>query len=67
MCGIYGIVSLAGPARRPVEVLKLMGDAMVHRGPDDSGAYADTELLLGMRRLSIIDVSGGHQPIGAGK
>ncbi len=63
MCGIYGIVSLAGPARRPVDVLKLMGDAMVHRGPDDSGAYADAELLLGMRRLSIIDVSGGHQPI----
>ena len=40
-----------------------MGDAIVHRGPDDSGALADGELLLGMRRLSIIDVSGGHQPI----
>ena len=40
-----------------------MGDAMVHRGPDDSGAFFDEELLLGMRRLSIIDVSGGHQPI----
>ena len=63
MCGIYGILSLDGPARRPPDVLKLMGDAMVHRGPDDSGAYADGGLLLGMRRLSIIDVSGGHQPI----
>ena len=44
-------------------VLARMGDAIVHRGPDDSGALADGELLLGMRRLSIIDVSGGHQPI----
>jgi len=35
----------------------------VHRGPDDSGVYADSGLLLGMRRLSIIDVAGGHQPI----
>jgi asparagine synthase (glutamine-hydrolysing) len=64
MCGIYGIVSLgAAGARRPPEVLKRMGDAMIHRGPDDAGAYADGELLLGMRRLSIIDVAGGHQPI----
>jgi asparagine synthase (glutamine-hydrolysing) len=63
MCGIYGIVSLSGSTRRSPDVLKLMGDAILHRGPDDSGAFADGELLLGMRRLSIIDVSGGHQPI----
>jgi len=63
MCGIYGIISLDGPARRPPDVLARMGDAMVHRGPDDSGSFVDGELLLGMRRLSIIDVAGGHQPI----
>ncbi len=63
MCGIYGIISLAGGSRRPPETLDRMGDSIVHRGPDDSGRYADGELLLGMRRLSIIDVAGGHQPI----
>jgi asparagine synthase (glutamine-hydrolysing) len=63
MCGIYGVLGLAGAARRSPDVLKMMGDAMVHRGPDDSGTFVDDELLLGMRRLSIIDVAGGHQPI----
>jgi asparagine synthase (glutamine-hydrolysing) len=64
MCGIYGIIGLGtGSLRREPDVLKRMGDAMIHRGPDDSGAFVDGELLLGMRRLSIIDVAGGHQPI----
>ncbi len=49
--------------RHEPAVLARMGDAIVHRGPDDSGALSDGELLLGMRRLSIIDVAGGHQPI----
>jgi asparagine synthase (glutamine-hydrolysing) len=63
MCGIYGILSLDGASRRPPEVLDRMGNAIVHRGPDDSGTLADGPLLMGMRRLSIIDVAGGHQPI----
>ena len=63
MCGIYGIIGLDRGTRRAADVLTRMGDAMVHRGPDDSGAFIDGEMLLGMRRLSIIDVSGGHQPI----
>jgi asparagine synthase (glutamine-hydrolysing) len=63
MCGIYGILALDGPRRHDVSVLARMGDAIVHRGPDDSGAFEDGPLLLGMRRLSIIDVAGGHQPI----
>jgi asparagine synthase (glutamine-hydrolysing) len=63
MCGIYGILALDGTRRHDPAVLACMGDAMVHRGPDDSGAFTDGELLLGMRRLSIIDVAGGHQPI----
>ena len=40
-----------------------MGAVSLHRGPDDEGAYIDESLLLGMRRLSIIDLVGGHQPI----
>ena len=63
MCGIYGILALDGTRRHDTAVLARMGDAIVHRGPDDSGAFSDGELLLGMRRLSIIDVAGGHQPI----
>ena len=63
MCGIYGILALDGTRRHDPAVLARMGEAMVHRGPDDSGAFTDGELLLGMRRLSIIDVAGGHQPI----
>jgi len=63
MCGIYGILALTGGRRRPEETLDRMGDSIVHRGPDDSGHYVDGDLLLGMRRLSIIDVEGGHQPI----
>ncbi|MGH8258343.1 MAG: asparagine synthase (glutamine-hydrolyzing), partial [Steroidobacteraceae bacterium] len=63
MCGIYGILAL-GSARRPdPALLGRMGQAIVHRGPDDDGAYVDEQLLLGMRRLSIIDIAGGHQPI----
>ncbi len=38
-------------------------DTLVHRGPDDEGFYSDEQVSLGMRRLSIIDVQGGHQPI----
>ncbi len=40
-----------------------MGDAIFHRGPDDAGEFIDGPIAIGMRRLSIIDVSGGHQPI----
>ena len=63
MCGIYGILSLAGPRRCEPGALARMGRALVHRGPDDEGSFVDEQLLLGMRRLSIIDVAGGHQPI----
>ena len=63
MCGIYGVLELR-PSHRPAEeLLAKMGQVMVHRGPDDYGHYCDGPLALGMRRLSIIDVEGGHQPI----
>ncbi len=63
MCGICGIFNFESgrPAER--ERLKRSTDAMVHRGPDDEGFHLDGELGLGNRRLSIIDLPGGHQPL----
>ena len=63
MCGIHGILALSGDLRFGVETLNKMGQVTVHRGPDDSGHFGDNSILLGMRRLSIIDLEGGHQPI----
>lgn len=62
MCGIHGIYRFDG---RCVEQgdLSMMGDAMVHRGPDDEGQYITGRCGIAMRRLSIIDLAGGHQPI----
>ncbi|MEP7183701.1 MAG: asparagine synthase (glutamine-hydrolyzing), partial [Betaproteobacteria bacterium] len=62
MCGIYGILQLDGTAA-PADALRAMGRLIVHRGPDDEGAHVDGPLAFGMRRLSIIDVGGGHQPL----
>lgn len=62
MCGIYGILQLDGAAA-PADSLRAMGRLTVHRGPDDEGVHVDGPLALGMRRLSIIDVGGGHQPL----
>src|SRR5688572_22192342 len=62
MCGIFGLLALDGRALDR-SVLRRMGDVTRHRGPDDFGDYAGSGVLLGMRRLSIIDLAGGHQPI----
>ena len=51
------------PHGRPVSVLERMTNSIAHRGPDDSGAYFDEFAALGHRRLSIIDLSLGHQPM----
>jgi asparagine synthase (glutamine-hydrolysing) len=63
MCGICG--KLNRDAERPVDesLIVRMCDAIKHRGPDDAGYYVSKNVGLGMRRLSIIDLSGGHQPI----
>jgi len=63
MCGIAGYVNL--DSRRPADpaVLRSMTDAILHRGPDDSGFHLDGPVALGMRRLSIIDLETGRQPI----
>lgn len=65
MCGIAGIVRLSSDARVEVEPLQAMSAQLVHRGPDDEGYYVDPQgrCGLGFRRLSIIDVQGGHQPL----
>jgi asparagine synthase (glutamine-hydrolysing) len=62
MCGIAGIVRWDGHPPSE-ELVGSMCDAMVHRGPDDCGLYVDESAALGMRRLSIIDLSTGHQPV----
>ena len=62
MCGIAGIVDLGGGPVLPGE-LRRMCDVMRHRGPDDEGLYLGAGVGLGMRRLSIIDLETGRQPI----
>ena len=63
MCGIAGIVTYAGEPPATVETLRSMCDTIVHRGPDDEGLEVVDGVALGMRRLSIIDVAGGRQPL----
>ncbi|WP_290610844.1 asparagine synthase (glutamine-hydrolyzing) [Arsukibacterium sp. UBA3155] len=63
MCGIHGVVALKRPQQFPSQWLDLMGDITAHRGPDDSGKYLAENVALGMRRLSVIDLTGGQQPI----
>lgn len=60
MCGICGLIDGRGVDRA---ALKLMTDTLSYRGPDDDGFYQDEMAGLGHRRLSIIDLNGGHQPI----
>src|SRR2546427_5203331 len=63
MCGIAGIVSAEPGDRIEAATIHRMCDAIVHRGPDDEGIFVKDGTGLGMRRLSIIDLSGGHQPV----
>ncbi len=64
MCGICGI-ALPKKLNRQVDEaqLKRMRDTLVHRGPDDAGNFIDGGIGLGHRRLSIVDLGGGHQPM----
>jgi asparagine synthase (glutamine-hydrolysing) len=65
VCGICGAVQVEGEPRSvlPPGVLDSMTDAMTHRGPDDRGTFEQPGIALGVRRLSIVDVAGGHQPV----
>jgi asparagine synthase (glutamine-hydrolysing) len=64
VCGIAGFAGWPLDADDAARTVRTMCDAIVHRGPDDSGFFVAPEVALGMRRLSIIDVAGGQQPIG---
>jgi asparagine synthase (glutamine-hydrolysing) len=63
MCGICGIVSLKTSPQTDNRILLNMVQAMKHRGPDEQGLYSDDYVQMGSRRLSIIDLVGGRQPI----
>ncbi|HEV2117985.1 MAG TPA: XrtA/PEP-CTERM system amidotransferase [Terriglobales bacterium] len=63
MCGICGIANFERPDIVSRELVGRMNDTLSHRGPDDAGVYVGPGVGLGHRRLSIIDVAGGHQPI----
>ena len=63
MCGICGQIKIAGDEPVDQETIRRMAQTMVHRGPDDEGYFFDRSLGFGFRRLSIIDLSGGHQPM----
>lgn len=63
MCGIAGIAALNGSPPPTLEQLATVCNTMTHRGPDDLGMHLQDGVALGMRRLSIIDLGGGHQPI----
>ncbi len=64
MCGICGI-AVPGKLNRRIDesLLKRMRDTLTHRGPDDAGSFIDGGIGLGHRRLSIVDLGGGHQPM----
>ncbi|MDF3052680.1 MAG: hypothetical protein K0S19_785, partial [Geminicoccaceae bacterium] len=63
MCGIAGVASIAGRPGIDLGRLRAMTDSLVHRGPDETGTEICDGVALGMRRLSIIDLEGGSQPL----
>jgi asparagine synthase (glutamine-hydrolysing) len=63
MCGICGFYNYSTGEPADEQLIRAMTARIRHRGPDDEGLYVDGPLAIGMRRLSIIDVQGGHQPI----
>lgn len=63
MCGISGIFDLKNNGEIARHILEKMNGAQHHRGPDDDGFFFAPGIGLGHRRLSIIDLAGGHQPM----
>lgn len=60
MCGFCGFT---GQIASPEEILNRMNNKIIHRGPDSSGTHLDDGIAMGFRRLSFVDLTGGHQPI----
>jgi asparagine synthase (glutamine-hydrolysing) len=63
MCGIAGFVAKDGLDAGAMDRVLAMRDVITHRGPDEAGVWHDTHAILAHRRLSIVDLSGGHQPL----
>jgi asparagine synthase (glutamine-hydrolysing) len=63
MCGLAGYLDLRGERKADATVLKKICDALIHRGPDSSGYFVEGSVGLGFRRLSIIDLHTGDQPL----
>ena len=63
MCGIAGIVSVEGLDQHAASRALRMRDVMTHRGPDEAGLHCDTHAALAHRRLTIVDLSSGQQPL----
>ena len=63
MCGVVGFIDTCGERKPDRELLGRMTDKLVHRGPDSAGYFVDYHVALGFRRLSIIDLESGDQPI----
>jgi asparagine synthase (glutamine-hydrolysing) len=64
MCGIAGMLNLSGVPLQDPSIAMRMASLLAHRGPDDEGLMHDGPVAFGFRRLSIIDLDGGHQPVG---
>ncbi|MGB8318324.1 MAG: hypothetical protein WCE54_09385, partial [Ignavibacteriaceae bacterium] len=65
MCGFVGLINKINSKIDP-QLLKLMADTLSHRGPDDEGSFIDNNIGFYHKRLSIIDLSSGHQPMSFG-
>src|SRR3954468_9832176 len=63
MCGIAGIIDLVGQRRAPADALRRMAAAITHRGPDEEGFLPEPGISLASRRLSIVDLADGQQPM----
>ena len=63
MCGIAGALDLTGTREFPLRRLLAMTGAIAHRGPDDEQVHCEPGVVLGARRLSIVNLAGGRQPI----
>ena len=63
MCGIVGILDTRPDGEVDPSIIERMLESIVHRGPDDAGTYTTGQVGLGTRRLKIIDLEGGHQPL----
>ena len=62
MCGLCGFINKANKKEKDI-IIKEMASKIIHRGPDSEGIYSDNDIAIAFRRLSIIDLAGGSQPI----